>query len=44
MANIREAIKGFLASMREDGTPSPISKEYEIVEGTAQGWARACRS
>lgn len=35
LANIREAITGYLASMREDGIPLPSSHEYEVVEVTA---------
>ena len=35
MANIREAIKGYRASMREDGIPVPDSRAYEVVEVTA---------
>ena len=32
LVNIREAIRGYLASMREHGTPSPASSEFQIVE------------
>ena len=35
LANIREAIRGYLASMREHGAPAPSSCEFEIVEMTA---------
>ena len=35
MVNIRGAIKGYLASMREDGIPIPDSRAYEVVEVTA---------
>ena len=34
LANIREAIRGYLASMREHGTPAPSSSEFEVVEVT----------
>ncbi len=30
--NIREAIRGYLASMREHGTPLPSSSEFQVVE------------
>ncbi|MCY4107711.1 MAG: type II toxin-antitoxin system HicB family antitoxin [Chloroflexi bacterium] len=32
LANIREAIGGYLASMRENGNPPPSSSEFEILE------------
>ena len=32
LANIREAIRGYLASMREHGTPLPTSSEFDVVE------------
>lgn len=32
VANIREAIRGYLASMREHGTPLPSSSEFQILE------------
>ena len=35
LANIREAIKGYMASMREHGVPMPPSSEFEVVEVTA---------
>ena len=35
LANIREAIGGYLASMREHGDPPPPSTEYAVVEATA---------
>ena len=35
LANIREAIRGYLASMREHGVPMPPSSEFEVVEVTA---------
>ena len=35
LANIREAIKGYLDSMQEDGVPLPSSHKYDIIEVTA---------
>ena len=35
LENVREAIRGYLATMREDGVPLPSSSEYEVVEVTA---------
>ena len=35
LRNIREAIRGYLASMREHGAPIPTSSEFEVVEVTA---------
>ena len=35
LRNIREAIRGYLASMREHGERIPASSEYEVVEVTA---------
>ena len=35
LANIREAIRGYLASMREHGVPTPSSSEYEVLDMTA---------
>ena len=32
LANIREAVRGYLASMREHGEPLPSSTEFEVVE------------
>ncbi|MYD86424.1 MAG: hypothetical protein F4Y14_09775 [Acidobacteria bacterium] len=32
VANIREAIRGYLASMREHGTPLPSSSEFQVLE------------
>ena len=32
LANIREAIGGYLASMREHGTPLPPSSEFQVLE------------
>ena len=32
LANIREAIRGYLASMREHGDPLPSSSEYQVLE------------
>ena len=32
LANIREAIGGYLASMREHGAPPPASSEFQVVE------------
>ena len=34
LANIREAIRGYLASMREHGAPAPSSSEFEVVDVT----------
>ena len=34
LANIREAIRGYLASMREHGAPTPSSSEFEVVDVT----------
>ena len=31
-ANIREAIRGYLASMREHGAPLPSSSEFQVLE------------
>ena len=35
LANIREAIRGYLASMREHATPAPSSSEFTVVDVTA---------
>ena len=35
LENVREAIRGYLTTMREDGVPLPSSSEYEVVEVTA---------
>ncbi len=35
LANIREAIRGYLASMREHGVPLPSSSDFEIVDVAA---------
>jgi predicted RNase H-like HicB family nuclease len=35
LANIREAIRGYLASMREHGAPAPYSSEFAVVDVTA---------
>ena len=35
LRNIGEAIRGYLASMREHGAPIPTSSEFEVVEVTA---------
>lgn len=35
LANIREAIGGYLASMREHGVPLPASSDFEVVDVTA---------
>ena len=35
LRNIGEAIRGYLASMREHGAPTPSSSEFEVVEVTA---------
>ena len=35
LANIREAIGGYLASMREHGVPAPNSSNFEVVDVTA---------
>ncbi len=32
LANIREAIRGYLASMREHGAPLPASSEFQVLE------------
>ena len=32
LRNIREAIRGYLASMREHGAPAPSSSEFEVVD------------
>ncbi len=32
LANIREAIRGYLASLREHGSPTPASSEFEVVD------------
>ena len=32
LANMREAIEGYLGSMREHGVPLPFSAEFEVVE------------
>ena len=32
LANIREAISGYLASMREQGAPLPPSSEFQVLE------------
>ena len=32
LANIREAIRGYLASMREHGAPLPSSSEFRVLE------------
>lgn len=32
LANIREAIRGYLASMREHGDPLPSSSEFQVLE------------
>lgn len=32
LANIREAIRGYLASMREHGEPLPASSEFQVLE------------
>lgn len=32
LANIREAIRGYLASMREHGEPLPVSSEFQVLE------------
>ena len=32
LAAMREAIKGYVASMREHGAPLPFSAEFEVVE------------
>ena len=34
LENVREAIRGYLATMREDGVSLPSSSEYEVVEVT----------
>ena len=35
LANIQEAIRGYLASMREHGLPTPSSSEFEVLDMTA---------
>ena len=35
LANIQEAIRGYLASMREHGLPTPPSSEFEVLDMTA---------
>ena len=35
LANIQEAIRGYLASMREHGAPPPSSSEFQVVDATA---------
>lgn len=35
LANIQEAIRGYLASMREHGVPAPSSSVFEVVDMTA---------
>lgn len=35
LANIREAINGYLASMREHGVALPASSDFEVVDATA---------
>ena len=35
LRNIGEAIRGYLASMREHGAPTPSSSEFEVVQVTA---------
>ena len=35
LAYIREAIRGYLASMREHGVPLPSSSDFEIVDVAA---------
>ena len=35
LTNIGEAIRGYLASMREHGAPAPASSEFEVVDVTA---------
>ena len=32
LKNIREAIRGYLASLREHGLPTPSSSEFDVVE------------
>ena len=32
LTNIREAIRGYLASMREHGAPAPTSSRFEVVD------------
>ena len=34
LENVKEAIRGYLATMREDSVPLPSSSEYEVVEVT----------
>ena len=38
LANMREAIEGYLASMREHGAPLPFSADFEVVEVRPTGW------
>lgn len=35
LKNIREAIRAYVASMREHGAPMPAPSEFEVVEVTA---------
>ena len=35
LRNIKEAIRGYLASMREHGAPAPTSSNFEVVDVTA---------
>ena len=35
LANIREAIRGYLGSLREHGAPAPASTEFAVVDVTA---------
>ena len=35
LANIREAIRGYLASMREHGVPLPAPSDFEVVDVAA---------
>ena len=35
LANIQEATRGYLASMREHGLPAPSSSDYEVLDLTA---------
>lgn len=35
LANVREAIRGYLASMREHGEPLPPSSDFQVVEVAA---------
>ena len=34
-ANIREAIRGYVASMREHGVPTPFAPSFELVDVSA---------